>query len=74
VRRIATDLDNLMDLADESDVRMVDWKSGPEAVLEQVDAALAEYGLEVVIIDAGSTDGLFSIERRMVVTPTGATT
>jgi hypothetical protein len=46
-------------------VRMVDWKESPEDVLFVVDEQLAEFGLEVVLVDLGSDMYVWRIERKM---------
>jgi hypothetical protein len=50
----------------QDDVRLIDWKESPGDVLEVVDDQLAEYGLEVIIIDLGGDTYVWRIEKRRI--------
>lgn len=43
---------------------VLDWRESPASVLETIDAQLAEHGLEIVMIDTGSDEYEWLIEKR----------
>lgn len=47
------------------DAAIVDYKESPHSVLELVDKQLKAFGLEVVMIDTGSDEYEWRIERRI---------
>ena len=46
-------------------IKRVDWSDTPDHVLEAVDKALKEYGLEVMMYDEESDQYVFSITTRL---------
>lgn len=51
---------------------LIDWKSNPEQVMEEVNHVLKQYGLEVLQNETNMTDYGFSIVRRKTVITTPA--
>lgn len=48
------------------DSGQVDWKAGPQTVLEAIDEQLVEHGLEIVMAPADSDEYEWVIRKRVV--------
>lgn len=64
MRTIELPEDQMPHDGEDKTVQFLDWKDGPNTVLEAVDELLAAHGLEIVKIETHADDYLFRIEKR----------